>query len=166
MVLSPNYKVKGAMCGLCERAVVHAWMHLHYHAANLLPHSLEGDSLAVQHGGVLLLLLELQVGQCVANESGLGPHAVSARQLIHSSPYLDSHTTLQRHNPYAGGGGGTEGLVGPSSLSCNPSSSSLAKMTRIGLCGCANPLSSAPLGFLPVRFCRRACRASMQSRMR
>ena len=165
-VLSQKYKVKGPMCGLCERAVVHAWMHLRYHAANLLPRSSEGDSLAVQRGGVLLLLLELQAGQCVANESGLGPRAVSDGQLIHSSPYLDLHTTLQRHNPYAGGGGGTEGLVDSSSLSCNPSSSSLAKMTRIGLCGCANPFSTASLRFLPVPFCRRACRASMQSRIR
>lgn len=130
------------MCWLGETAVVHAWMHLRYHALSLLPHSSEGDSLAVQHGGVLLLLLELQAHQFFANELDLGPHAVCTRQHIYLSHDIDLRTTLQRHNPYAGGGGGggggTEELMDPSS-SCNPSSSSLAKIIRIGLCGCANP---------------------------
>lgn len=63
------------MCWLGETTVVHAWIHPRYHAPSHLPHSSEGDSLAVQHGEVLLLLLELQTDQSVANESGLGPRA-------------------------------------------------------------------------------------------
>lgn len=87
------------MCLLGETAAVRAWMHLRYHALSLLPHSSEGDSLAVQHGGVLLLLLELQTGQSVANESDLGPHAVCTCQQIYLSHNIDLRTTLQRHNP-------------------------------------------------------------------
>lgn len=142
----------GYICAITQRAFFHiAWRTIHW--------------LSSTEKRSCFLLNSRLTGPLPMNQIRIRTLQVLVSGSIHPAK-VDVHTTLQRHNPYAGGGGGTEEVTGSSSLSCNPSSSSLANITRIGLCGRANPFSSASLRTLPARSRCRACRASMQSRIR
>ncbi len=73
------------------------------------------------------------------------------------------HTTLSLHNPYAGGGHSIF------ASSPNTASSSLARITGIGVSGAAKPPGPTVLGILRIRLADDelgGCTANMQSLMR